>query len=116
VTPSQLKRNAQQALRDFGEDVVVVVVGAADRQIRAIVERMPPALGNDGRRLDARLLIEVLNDAALGIDTGTLDLGTTRVRVAARIGQAVDPKGYAVTLPNADGDWQDAGMVTLGLK
>jgi hypothetical protein len=108
-----LKRDAVRFLSDFGEDVVVVE-GSATRTIRAIVDRARPQVGSDGRTLEPRIRIEVVNDAASGIDAAAVVAGQTRVRMAMRPGG--EAKDWLVAMPDGDGAWADPGLVRLLLR
>lgn len=110
-----LKDDVDTFLADFGEDVQVIGEGDP-RTIKAIVDRPTPGVGRDGRRLEGRITIEVINDAVKGISTASIDLGKTRVRLPERLGVPARPEGFLVSLPDGSSDWQDAGMITLVLK
>jgi hypothetical protein len=111
-----LKHDVDVYLRDFGEDVIVIETGQSPRTIKALVDRLPPGIGRDGSKLDARITIEVANDPVKGIASDVATSGKLRVRVATRIGGVAEPEGRMIVIPESDGDWQDAGMITLGLK
>lgn len=93
----------------FAESIEYWPAGAvAARQIKAIVDRNPPApIGEAPRMLVTRLQIEVANDGTAGILATELDRGSDRVKLALRVGGTAEFRVVAAILK------QDAGMLTL---
>jgi hypothetical protein len=100
----------------FGESIVYIPFGGAERTINAVVNRNPPekdfASGNEL----PQLTIVVRNDATYGISSGELDAkGADRVMVSRRIGQTAE--SFGVYLPDkGDNMTHDVGMLTLILR
>lgn len=110
-----LKASTPMFLRRFGEDVVIIdKKDAAPRTVRAIVDRLQPGIGRDGKKLEAKCSLEFANDPVAGIDSSTVDFGAVRVRMAIRLGGPVEDWPLAIA-PDADG-YQDPGMISLVIK
>ncbi len=98
---------------EFGETVDYYADGATlTRSITAVVDRQPPAApaSAPGGLREPFLLVEVANDATLGISSAALDLGRACLGVALRPGQA-RTKRRAVAIVA-----QDLGMIRLEVR
>lgn len=103
---------------EFGETVVYVpgqpTTANPKRTINALVTRHPPRpMNSDPAWKAPKLIVQVMNDATLGISSAQLDT-TDRIVVAEVLGQTADPRGLNVRM--ADGVGMDTGMLTLELR
>jgi hypothetical protein len=105
-------------LAEFAEDVTYNPVTPTPanpvRSIRAVVTRQPPqphpAMGD---YVQPKMLIQVANDATLGISSATLDTGGDTITVAYRIGGSTGD--YRIAIPQGR-ESHDAGMLLLELR
>lgn len=100
-------------LRDLGaERVVYKPAGGPEREVWAIVDRMPGErhFASD-RAKQARLSLTVVNDGAVGISTATYSAGGDTVAVPARVGEP--HQVFQLTGEPAE---QDAGLVRFFVR
>jgi hypothetical protein len=109
-----LKDDAALFLDDFGEDALVIVLGAEPRPIKVLVDWVAPVLSGN-RKLEGAISIEAANDAVIGIDAATFDLGRTRIRLPERCGSA-KMKDWMLSISEQPDGWADAGMLSFVLK
>ena len=114
-----LAQDAVAFLTDFSETVTYHPASGESRQIKAVVDRSPPAdlPGAPAGALAPKATIAVANRATAisddtigGISTSELDTGGDMIALAVRIGQ--DPTQRPLKrVVN-----QDAGMITLEVR
>lgn len=98
---------------DFAEPLIYVKRDGTTRAINGQVFRNRSRIDATGvlRRYTE---VMVANDATYGISAAELNVGGDRIRVADREGEAVPTTGGLI-IHVGDGEWQDAGMLTLEL-
>jgi hypothetical protein len=92
---------------DLTETVSYLVAGEDARSIHATVDRggAEPIMQGQAPGIQ----IAVLNDASVGIDAATLDVGTDRIEVAERIGGTAKARGIQRIIS------QDVDFLTLAV-
>lgn len=97
----------------FGEPVVIVEKGKADRTVLAIVDRQTGSIGRDGTKLDARAVLELANHPVKGIPS-TCKLGEVSVRMAIRQGGPL--QDWPIAMSDDPDGWADEGMVRVKIR
>ena len=92
---------------DLTETLMYRPAGGAGRSIVTLIDRDEPQTFMQG--VAAGMRINVLNDAALGIDAAAMNVGADRIDVAERIGGPV--KSRAIQRPIS----QDADFLVLAV-
>jgi hypothetical protein len=90
------------------ETVIYRPDGGAALTIQATVDRGSPEAFMQGQTSPG-LTVCVLNDAALGIDAETLDVGADRIDVAKRVGVTAEARGIQQVVS------QDSDFLTLAV-
>lgn len=116
-----LTADAPRFIAEFGENCVYVPGQGDARNIRAVIDRDPPAVINEatGKTLTPFAVIHVVNSADeqtvgsltfAGIASSEIDTGRDKVTYAARIGKT------ATSRPIKQIAESDAGILTLELR
>ncbi len=107
---SALAAEADTFLDLFGESVTYYPKGGGSRGITAIVDRNPVAgLNGVPHGNTPKMVVSVKNDADDGISSSELETGGDKIALAVRLGETA--LQWRISALN----WQDAGMLYLGI-